>query len=660
MPGLKKLVGKDDALPAQGPFASTPQPLAASCHCGRVTLEIPSKPQDICECHCTICYRYGALWAYYKRGQVTITVSAEPVPGVSQQSYVRTDEGAEGDIGFFWCGHCGCMTHWWKMGQDGPSDDAEAKMGVNSRMLPKHLVEDARRSIVTPTPVAMDLYIYDSLPGENYIRTATILPGKAEDDIIIDLATIPFLESGLAEYTALSYAWGSPEIHIYVKIRGINDNSLGLGHRHLGQIGVSKSLATALCDLRRGASPRTMWIDALRINQSNHEEKANQVTKMGDIFGRAAQVVAYIGPETDESTKLMDYMEHLGNTAEFDWSTGSLNVVDLRHKWNGMRLLDDNQNLLIDADLQTGLYQLLCLPWFGRLWIWQEIYLSALKAIVTCGFRGVRWRLFYRAWTCLYNHFARTDSLNPHYLRKLWHNSSLLEQDRFTSLCALRHSFRGAKCTDPRDRLFAVLELLPENEKVLITVDYKKLPQEIYKEATLKWMEANRDLSILRECELRDGWAAPTWVPNWGADSQVDGGAGMRLGTSWLAAILDSSQTRKNGVMRVVGINITVIEDLRPSGISITSTNIVAKLHDLFGSIQMEGDYVVGGTLREAYAASLMDGKFPTAIEPICDDFSPIEDVIEIVQLACSASPRNVLPLKETMATWEWRLQQHA
>ncbi|KAK9772855.1 putative CENP-V/GFA domain-containing protein [Seiridium cardinale] len=148
MSGLEKPAGKDDALPEQKPFASTPQPLTASCHCGRVTLEIPSKPQDICECRCSICYRYGALWAYYKRGQVTVTVSAEPAPGVSQQSYVRTDEGADGDIGFFWCGHCGCMTHWWKMGQDGPLDDAEAKMGVNSRMLPKHLVEIARRSIV--------------------------------------------------------------------------------------------------------------------------------------------------------------------------------------------------------------------------------------------------------------------------------------------------------------------------------------------------------------------------------------------------------------------------------------------------------------------------------------------------------------------------------
>ncbi|KAH8655310.1 hypothetical protein BX600DRAFT_515142 [Xylariales sp. PMI_506] len=110
------------------------EPITASCHCGRVTLEIPHAPKQTNECQCSICYRYGAIWCYYTRGDVTVTVSAEPPPGVSQQKYVRTDKDVTGDSGFYWCGHCGCMTHWWKL-----DDDAEAEMGVNGRMFTKRL-----------------------------------------------------------------------------------------------------------------------------------------------------------------------------------------------------------------------------------------------------------------------------------------------------------------------------------------------------------------------------------------------------------------------------------------------------------------------------------------------------------------------------------------
>jgi len=36
-----------------------------SCHCGAVQLEIPSAPDHLTNCNCSICWRYGALWAYF-------------------------------------------------------------------------------------------------------------------------------------------------------------------------------------------------------------------------------------------------------------------------------------------------------------------------------------------------------------------------------------------------------------------------------------------------------------------------------------------------------------------------------------------------------------------------------------------------------------------
>jgi hypothetical protein len=508
-----------------------------------------------------------------------------------------------------------------------------------------------QNSMSQPIPTRVPLNMYDPLPGENYIRTATILPGKAEDVLVVALVTVPLLKSEPVEYTALSYAWGSAEEHIEAEIRVINNNLPGIGQRQIGRLmRVGKNLGMALRDLRREESPRTMWIDALCIDQGNSEEKAVQVSKIGDIFQLAANVVAYIGPEADESVALMEYLEHIGKGSEYNWKTGILNVAALRHEWKGMRLIDDYDNLLIDAQLQDSIYQLFSRPWFERLWIRQEITLGGAKAMITCGRYELPWRFFLRAWTCLYVHFSRTDSLQPHYLRKLWQISSLLEQQRLASLHTLRDTFRGLKCTDQRDRLFAVLEMLPKDEKRLISVNYTKVPAEVYKDATLGWIEAHRDLSILQECELQDGWAGPTWVPNWGADSQVDIRARMGFQTSRLTAILDLNQAVKNGSMRVVGVKITTIADLRPSGIDLDSPDILAKLRDLLGGIQMEGDYVAGGTLREAYATALVRGKFPTATEPISYGCSSITDVVEAMQWACSASPSNILPLtKESM-----------
>ena len=38
--------------------------IRASCHCGAVCLEIDAAPAEVTECNCSICRRYGGLWAY--------------------------------------------------------------------------------------------------------------------------------------------------------------------------------------------------------------------------------------------------------------------------------------------------------------------------------------------------------------------------------------------------------------------------------------------------------------------------------------------------------------------------------------------------------------------------------------------------------------------
>ncbi len=93
--------------------------LSAICHCGAVRIEVPRKPETLTDCNCSICRRYGTLWAYYKRSEVCVNGA----PG-SAAEYVWGDK----TLKFVRCRTCGCVTHWEPVEPNG-----DAKIGVNAR-----------------------------------------------------------------------------------------------------------------------------------------------------------------------------------------------------------------------------------------------------------------------------------------------------------------------------------------------------------------------------------------------------------------------------------------------------------------------------------------------------------------------------------------------
>jgi hypothetical protein len=93
--------------------------IKAACHCGAVRLEADPAPTMVNDCNCSICRRYGVLWAYYDRGQVRL------VQG-DTQIYIWGDRHIE----FHRCQTCGCVTHW------APSREPGFIRGVNARMMP--------------------------------------------------------------------------------------------------------------------------------------------------------------------------------------------------------------------------------------------------------------------------------------------------------------------------------------------------------------------------------------------------------------------------------------------------------------------------------------------------------------------------------------------
>jgi hypothetical protein len=103
--------------------------IQASCHCGAVQLEIQTAPDALTDCNCSICRRYGALWAYYSPGQVRIT----PAAGATD-FYIWGDRSIE----FHRCKTCGCITHW------APIDRNSDRMGINARLLDPGILRPLR------------------------------------------------------------------------------------------------------------------------------------------------------------------------------------------------------------------------------------------------------------------------------------------------------------------------------------------------------------------------------------------------------------------------------------------------------------------------------------------------------------------------------------
>ena len=99
-----------------------------SCHCGKIKLQIDTAPVEVTDCNCSICRRYGTLWAYYSPKQVRI---AEAVP---TQTYLWNNHW----LAFHRCPDCGCVTHW------SPADPSRDRMGINARLLPPEVLAAAR------------------------------------------------------------------------------------------------------------------------------------------------------------------------------------------------------------------------------------------------------------------------------------------------------------------------------------------------------------------------------------------------------------------------------------------------------------------------------------------------------------------------------------
>jgi hypothetical protein len=102
--------------------------LSIECHCGNVKLLANESPESLTSCNCSICYRLGALWAYYDLDNVGFSVGENPS---------GTYSWGEKTITYHRCDECGCTTHYTATEADGGE-----MIALNCRMAPLSQIRD--------------------------------------------------------------------------------------------------------------------------------------------------------------------------------------------------------------------------------------------------------------------------------------------------------------------------------------------------------------------------------------------------------------------------------------------------------------------------------------------------------------------------------------
>lgn len=95
--------------------------LVAACHCGRATIRLPRKPEQVTQCNCSLCTKTGFRGVYFGSNELVIEGEFH--------SYVR-DDLKQAYLANHRCAYCGILTHWTPL-----TDPPHERMGVNARLI---------------------------------------------------------------------------------------------------------------------------------------------------------------------------------------------------------------------------------------------------------------------------------------------------------------------------------------------------------------------------------------------------------------------------------------------------------------------------------------------------------------------------------------------
>jgi len=341
--------------------------------------------------------------------------------------------------------------------------------------LPAGEEEEVRRRVKTD-----NAKVYErSLALDNEIRLLRIHPGEGPIVASLEYAGL----DNPPDYDALSYCWGTQKNYRPVAIDG-KDGFL-----------LSEHLHAAIRRLRRLDHARLVWIDVICVNQANILERNRSVQLMWRIYARAHRVIIWIG-ETEPTQKTCRRL--FASTQEADSQLTLCTqpgLAALEHDDATTKLGD----VLSGMELQSS-RGLDGEVWWKRLWVIQEFSRAKEHPTVYVGPHAISWPFFQR--------LMRTEN---HDRLSLFHHLRTQEEQSLLDLLFMAKSFL---CSDPRDRIYALLGLVKGGQRTIVP-DYSKPIPKVYEEATVYLIQQERNIDVLLDDRLdRTGGGFPTWVPH--------------------------------------------------------------------------------------------------------------------------------------------------
>jgi hypothetical protein len=357
--------------------------------------------------------------------------------------------------------------------------------------------------------VVREVYKYDELPQDDTIRYLTLYPGSGNDPLRCSLHTAPMSET---EFEALSYVWGSD-----VRDREIICDGMTLA--------LTTNLFHVLQRVRQPETSRHIWADLICINQENLDEKGHQVAIMGQIYRHASRVLIHLGDNDENHGPRVHSLIN-------DICTVIDSIIPMiPEDWDTFPYPNEDDPILIDPRWDS-LCLLLDVPWFTRGWVVREAG-SGRTGQVYWGTSEFSWELLMRTCNWLYKRAVKTlyakkldgrvplahvevyEDRHPRYAKLFttattWVDSSTLGYLSIT---------RDLKLKDPRDRIYAFLELVQdEKRQVRLRPNYKDPFLLVYQEFASEFLRLTGNIGLLSVVEhdeqsLISG--IPSWVPRW-------------------------------------------------------------------------------------------------------------------------------------------------
>ena len=330
------------------------------------------------------------------------------------------------------------------------------------------------------------------------IRLVILAPASSfEDDIHCTLQHVSLDED--PQYEALSYTWGDENVTDEIFL---NSQSFQ----------VTTNLVSFLRHLRLASQPRTLWADAIAINQRDMKERGHQVAYMGEVYKSAQCDLLWLGPEARGSSEALRLLDDLS-------SQSSRTAV-----WSRLKQLDK-------VDLRRLSKIFIQQPVLTRIWIIQELIL-AKNIRLFYGRRSLPWTT---AQHIAIEYWHRFSLSNFSFFRdEIGHLGNMLSISLERSPPSTEEkdlldtwvTFSECRCKDNRDKVYGILNLA---NNLNIQPDYEISPEVLFGLVTRAHLSLRQDVDILRFCQrshrpedthpsnMDTMHILPSWVPDFGS-----------------------------------------------------------------------------------------------------------------------------------------------